>query len=189
MKDGDFTTKSTKGWSRIQFPFVTFVFFVVKSVINPSNPPPRGLEIRPHKSQRHVKMAQHKSGAVAGKRKIWSKLRRNSTAAQVGEQDKELNTSALQGIFSAFSQATGQVTGQVAVQVMAACQSPLSGAQIQALIGIKHRETFLDNYLKPLLASGWIQRTIPDKPTSRLQKYRLTEKGRAWLKNGGTVEG
>ena len=24
--------------------------------------------------------------------------------------------------------------------------------------------------------------TIPDKPNSRLQKYRMTEKGRAWLK-------
>jgi ATP-dependent DNA helicase RecG len=27
--------------------------------------------------------------------------------------------------------------------------------------------------------------TIPDKPNSRLQKYRLTPKGRAWLEKAG----
>ncbi len=31
--------------------------------------------------------------------------------------------------------------------------------------------------------------TIPDKPTSRLQKYRLTDKGRAWLARQKPIEG
>ncbi len=46
---------------------------------------------------------------------------------------------------------------------------------------VVNRETFLNNYLNPLLRSGWIEPTIPDKPRSRLQKYRLTERGRAVL--------
>ena len=67
---------------------------------------------------------------------------------------------------------TAQTTGQVATQVMHACRAPQKAADIQSLLGIKHRETFLNNYLNPLLTSGWIERTIPDKPKSRLQKYR-----------------
>ena len=35
--------------------------------------------------------------------------------------------------------------------------------------------------LKPLLEVGWLEMTIPDKPTSSKQKYRLTTKGRDLL--------
>jgi predicted transcriptional regulator len=46
---------------------------------------------------------------------------------------------------------------------------------------MKDREHFRQAYIEPLVNAGWIERTIPDKPTSRLQKYRLTDKGRYWL--------
>jgi len=32
-----------------------------------------------------------------------------------------------------------------------------------------------------MLAAGLIERTLPGKPNSRLQKYRLTAQGRTWL--------
>ena len=35
--------------------------------------------------------------------------------------------------------------------------------------------------LKPLLEVGWLEMTIPYKPTSSKQKYRLTTKGRDLL--------
>jgi len=46
---------------------------------------------------------------------------------------------------------------------------------------LRHWKTFQSNYLNPLIQDKLLERTIPDKPTSRLQKYRLTKKARAWL--------
>ena len=45
----------------------------------------------------------------------------------------------------------------------------------------KHRPSFRKNHLHPALEAGLIEQTIPEKPASRLQKYRLTPKGRAAL--------
>ena len=47
---------------------------------------------------------------------------------------------------------------------------------------LSHRPTFRSNYLNPALAAELNERTIPDKPKSRLQKYRLTPRGKAALK-------
>ena len=52
---------------------------------------------------------------------------------------------------------------------------------LQKKVGLKHCQTFRGNYLHPALENGLLERTIPEKPTSRLQKYRLTEKGRKVL--------
>jgi ATP-dependent DNA helicase RecG len=57
----------------------------------------------------------------------------------------------------------------------------LSPAVIQRALGIKHRPTFRKNYLRPALAERLIEMSLPAKPTSRLQKYRLTEAGRTRL--------
>ena len=56
-----------------------------------------------------------------------------------------------------------------------------SAGELRQAVGITHRPTFRENYLHPALDAGLIERTIPDKPSSRLQRYRLTEAGRAHL--------
>ena len=50
-----------------------------------------------------------------------------------------------------------------------------------ALVSRKDRTKFRNQVLKPLLEGGWLQMTIPDKPTSSKQKYRLTDKGQQLL--------
>ena len=39
-----------------------------------------------------------------------------------------------------------------------------------------------ENYITPALKTGLIEYTIPDKPNSRLQKYRLTTAGKKAFK-------
>lgn len=59
--------------------------------------------------------------------------------------------------------------------------TPLSREDLQRQVGLADRKHFREVLLNPLLSAGWLEMTIPETPQSRLQKYRLTTKGRAWL--------
>lgn len=52
---------------------------------------------------------------------------------------------------------------------------------ISQALGQKEVSGPLNQAMRRILKAGIVERTIPDKPQSRLQKYRLTEKGRQWL--------
>jgi len=74
------------------------------------------------------------------------------------------------------------VSQGAALMLLAACmEAPQKASELQARIGLKDRSTFLYSYLEPLTTAGWLVPTIPDKPRSRLQRYRLTETGIAWI--------
>lgn len=75
----------------------------------------------------------------------------------------------------------GQATAQAEPSLLAFFAEPKTSKEIQDALGLRHRETFLDNDLTPMLEAGLLERTIPDKPTSPKQKYLLTDKGRTWL--------
>jgi hypothetical protein len=84
-------------------------------------------------------------------------------------------------------QATGQDTGQAEVwivKVLEYCrEAPRKSSEIQGVVGIQHRETFQRNYLDRLLKEKFVQRTIPKKPSSPLQQYKITKKGMNLLKD------
>lgn len=65
----------------------------------------------------------------------------------------------------------------------------LGSADIRRLLGLKDRTHVRERYVNPSLDGGWIEMTIPDKPNSRLQRYRLTARGEAYLQANpsGTV--
>ena len=54
----------------------------------------------------------------------------------------------------------------------------MSREELQEKLNFKNREYFRKAYLNVSIEDGLIERTIPDKPRSINQKYRLTEKGK-----------
>jgi hypothetical protein len=59
-----------------------------------------------------------------------------------------------------------------------------SSGALRSVLEIKHRPTFRDSHLHPALKAELIELTIPEKPSSSKQKYRLTDKGRIALNTG-----
>ena len=83
------------------------------------------------------------------------------------------------GIFgSDLRQVAGEVTGEV-VRLLRAARQEMSRRELQDALGVKHEDHFREACLVPALQLRLIEMTIPGKPRSRLQKYRLTVRGRA----------
>ena len=57
------------------------------------------------------------------------------------------------------------------VKIIAFCSEPRSKAEIANHCGFKDIKHFTARYLKPLLESGQLRMTAPDKPNSSKQKY------------------
>jgi len=90
---------------------------------------------------------------------------------------------------------TEQVTGEVGtklalsrhqVNVLHDCYESSKLVDLMAVTGRSDRTKFRHQVLNPLLDAGLVEMTIPDKPKSSKQKYRLTDKGKKWIKQGQT---
>lgn len=68
---------------------------------------------------------------------------------------------------------------QVEILVKASTGAALT--ELMAIDGRTDRTKFRHQVIKPLIDQGWLEMTLPDKPTSSQQKYRLTAQGAAWL--------
>jgi len=55
--------------------------------------------------------------------------------------------------------------------------------ELQEILSLKDEKNFRENYIQKAIKLGMIEMTVPEKPKSRNQKYRLTESGRQ-LKKG-----
>jgi len=53
----------------------------------------------------------------------------------------------------------------------------LSIKEIMGKMGLKHRPTFMNNYLNPAIENGFVRLLYPDSPRHPRQKYLLTVKG------------
>ncbi len=82
-----------------------------------------------------------------------------------------------QGNRTSTEQHTVQVTEQVKALLFALSNEQLSLKVLMEKVGLKHRPTFLENYISPAQNNGIIRLSYPDKPNHPRQKYLLTTKG------------
>ena len=87
-------------------------------------------------------------------------------------------------------QVTDQVTGEVARLLAVAARGEHTRNALQEALGLKHTPHFRQAFLLPALESGLIEMTLPDKPRSSNQRYRLTRLGQRWLDahSGGSAD-
>ena len=83
----------------------------------------------------------------------------------------------------AYQNVPGNTAGRIFLILK---DGPLGRADIAKTIGVTRMARSLKMALDTLLEDGLIEYTIPDNVRSRLQKYRLTEKGRQMLAQKGT---
>ena len=76
-------------------------------------------------------------------------------------------------------QPTVQVTEQVLALLLALSNEQLSLKGLMERVGLKHRPTFIENYINPAVETGILKILYPDKPNHPRQKYLLTAKGLA----------
>ena len=72
------------------------------------------------------------------------------------------------------------------VEILTKASAGAALTELMAIDGRTDLTKFRDQVVKPLIDQGWLEMTLPEKPTSSQQKYRLTEQGAAWLDNRAT---
>ena len=82
----------------------------------------------------------------------------------------------LESVDTLAPQVTPQVTPQVE-QLLLVIEEEMLSAEIQMKLKLSDRKNFRLSYLQPALSLNLIEMIKPDKPNSRMQKYRLTAKG------------
>ena len=78
---------------------------------------------------------------------------------------------------------TTEVTPEV-LKMLKQMSGEMLRRDLQLCMQLKDDEHFRKAYLLPALQNGLIEMTIPDKPRSSRQKYRLTKKGQQLVRRG-----
>ena len=137
-------------------------------------------------------------GALSGVAGQAPKLRREnrirSVHASLAIENNTLSLDQVTAVFSgkrvlgpareirkAGKKGTKSALGQHQVAILRQCRTETAIGELMAIAERRDRTKFRNQIRKPLLDAGWVEMTLPDKPNSRLQKFRLTKAVRSAL--------
>lgn len=112
----------------------------------------------------------------------------NSLSNQASDQDKPNKSKALEVLNNWNDQASNQAGNQAvqiieselhdkALAILDIVSEPKKRVEILENLGLSNQTKNREKYLDPLLNLGWIEMTIPEKPTHQDQKYRRSIQG------------
>jgi predicted HTH transcriptional regulator len=110
-----------------------------------------------------LKLSHTEAGRVPDKYRISIEQTPDKYRANTGQVPGEYRTS------------TGQVPDKL--KLLDFCREGRTIKEMMSHVSLKHSETFLTNYLHPLIRENLMSMTIPDKPRSPKQRYLVTTKG------------
>lgn len=70
-----------------------------------------------------------------------------------------------------FNEVSNKAPVEALDKIIIYCEEPKTAIQIMNYLGYKNIKRFRSDYIKPLVEKGILKMTIPDKPTSKNQKY------------------
>lgn len=104
----------------------------------------------------------------------------------VWKSDEKLGVTVIFRTPEVTPEATPEATPEV-LRMVSAIQGEMTRAEIQKKLGLADEKHFREKYQQPGLKLGVIEMTVPDKPQSPLQKYRLTSAGKRLASRDQTV--
>ncbi|MFA5816595.1 MAG: hypothetical protein WC865_13350 [Bacteroidales bacterium] len=75
----------------------------------------------------------------------------------------------------------GAMTGTKLIALVDYMVQDRKKEDILSFLGVTNKTDNFNRYIKPLIELGWLEWTVPEKPKSKRQKYRLTTKARQLL--------
>ena len=136
----------------------------------PDHDPRRFTPARPRKT----------AGAGGGTDTIaGSSVRVSKSGEQVSESDHQVESPSHQ--VESPSHQVGRFDESALEVLTAVSERDMSRSELLTGLGLTNETRNARRHLDPLLEAGLIEWTVPDRPNSRLQRYRITDAGRARL--------